>query len=235
MNLILLHDDDFRSDDAVRLEGRRARHIRKVLRAQPGEEIRVGRLGGDTGMGRIVSLDAGRVELRVRLTAPPPPPALHKLALALPRPPALRRILRAAACFGIKEIALIGSARVERSFWQSTQLDAAKIQEQLELGLEQARDTILPVVWLEPRFSRFLSGRLPSWLQEARGVVGHPGAETPCPVDLGHPAVVVVGPEGGFQAGELERLEEIGVERVSLGNRPLTVDTAVVALLARLG
>ena len=46
MNLLLLQDADFLPDGTVQLTGRRAQHAREVLRAEPGETLRVGRLGG---------------------------------------------------------------------------------------------------------------------------------------------------------------------------------------------
>ena len=49
-----------------------------------------------------------------------------------------------------------------------------------------------------------------------------------------HPAVIGIGPEGGFAAGELTLFEEKGALRTSLGNRVLRLETAVVVALARL-
>jgi 16S rRNA U1498 N3-methylase RsmE len=45
---------------------------------------------------------------------------------------------------------------------------------------------------------------------------------------------VIVGPEGGWVPFELDALARAGARVVGLGERPLPVDTAVVALLARL-
>ncbi len=43
VNLILLQDSDFLPDGTVQMTGRRAQHAREVLRAEPGETLRVGR------------------------------------------------------------------------------------------------------------------------------------------------------------------------------------------------
>jgi len=234
MNLILLHEHDFIADDAVRLEGRRAVHVRKVLRARTGDRIRVGILGGLQGAGRITLLTRQCVELGVELCEAPPPALPCALVLALPRPPALRRILKSATALGVKRIALIDSARVEGSFWQSSQISPEKIEEQIHLGLEQARDTIPPEISLHRSFPRFAERELPSWLGGARGWVGHPSALVPCPHAAAGSSVLIIGPEGGFVPHEIEALEAQGVEPISLGPRPLSIDTAVIALLARL-
>lgn len=48
------------------------------------------------------------------------------------------------------------------------------------------------------------------------------------------PAVIGIGPEGGFAAAELTSFEEKGALRTSLGPRILRLETAVVAALTRL-
>ena len=47
MNLILLHEeDDWIDQHQVLLRDHRADHIRQVLRANQGDQLRVGRVGG---------------------------------------------------------------------------------------------------------------------------------------------------------------------------------------------
>jgi 16S rRNA (uracil1498-N3)-methyltransferase len=48
------------------------------------------------------------------------------------------------------------------------------------------------------------------------------------------PVVIGIGPEGGFAPAELDRFEEKGALRTSLGERILRLETAVVVALARL-
>ena len=43
--------------------------------------------------------------------------------------------------------------------------------------------------------------------------------------------LLAVGPEGGWNAFELDLLESRGFRRISLGPRPLRTDTACIALL----
>jgi RsmE family RNA methyltransferase len=235
VNLILLDPEDFTAPGCARLLDRRARHVRKILHGAPGAELRVGLVGDRIGTGRIVAMDRASVELRVELHADPPPPSAIRLVLALPRPPVLRRLLAAVTAFGVKRIALLDTARVERSFWQSSQLDQARVEAHLRCGLEQARDTMLPEVTLHRRFTAFLERALPVWLAEAPGVVGHPGAEARCAARPGGPTTLIVGPEGGLLPDEIAALERAGVVPISLGARALSVESAVMVLLGRLG
>ncbi len=73
VNLLLLLDSDFLPDGTVQMTGRRAQHAREVLRAEPGETLRVGRLGGLVGTGEVLENTPGLLRLRISLTDPPPP------------------------------------------------------------------------------------------------------------------------------------------------------------------
>ncbi|MGB1700194.1 MAG: RsmE family RNA methyltransferase, partial [Nannocystaceae bacterium] len=126
------------------------------------------------------------------------------------------------------------SKRVEKSFWQSHALLDEEVGRQLRLGLEQGRDTRLPRVRWHRGFRAFVEEALPLSLTDVdAGYFAHVGASSPCPSSVGR-ALVVVGPEGGFIPYEVERLEEAGLQPVGLGSRPLRVETACVALAARL-
>jgi RsmE family RNA methyltransferase len=135
---------------------------------------------------------------------------------------------------GVPRLVLVNSYRVEKSFWQTPFLEPAAIREQLVLGLEQARDTVLPQVTLEKRFKPFVEDRLASLVADTLGLVGHPGDYPPCPRDVQQPVTLAIGPEGGWIPYEIDLLGKAGLAPVQLGERILRVETAVTALLARL-
>jgi RsmE family RNA methyltransferase len=47
------------------------------------------------------------------------------------------------------------------------------------------------------------------------------------------PAVVMIGPEGGFVPFEVQLAEAVIAQRVGLGERILSVDTALITVLAQ--
>ena len=234
MNLILLRADDaWTGDRLVRLTDRRADHIRAVLRAQVGDVLRVGLLAGNQGRAEVQAIDASGVVLSVQLSDPPPLRHRFDVVLALPRPKMLRRILRTVAEFGVGHLHLINSARVDKSYWQSPLLADHKLDEALLAGMERSRDTIRPEVHCHQRFRPFVEDQLPLI-----------GAGRPCwiadhgaPRALGNtppgPALVMIGPEGGFVPFEIELACAMGAQRVHLGERILSVDTAVPSALAQ--
>ena len=234
MNLLLLEEQDFISPQRVRLSGRRLQHMREIHQAGPGDSLRVGRIGGLMGEGRIVSLDA-TAELEVQLDQPPPPKLPLTLLLAMPRPKMFRRILQHCASLGVAEIILLNSYRVEKSFWQTPFLQPEVIRENLLLGLEQARDTLLPTMQIEKRFKPFVEDRLPALAAGTTGLVAHPGDYPPCPRAVTGPITLAIGPEGGWIPYEVDKLRAAGLQPIQLGERILRVETAVTALIARLG
>jgi RsmE family RNA methyltransferase len=233
MNLILLHKEDFVDKRRVILEGRRLRHVLDIHQAIAGQTLRVGLLNGQMGEGLIVEVCAEKLSLQVSLTQTAPPPLPVTLLLALPRPKMLKRILQAISSLGVKQIYLLNSYRVEKSFWGSPLLQPDALQEQLILGLEQARDTILPSVHLRPRFKPFVEDELPTLIRDTRALVAHPSADAPCPVVRNIPITLAIGPEGGFIPYEIDKLQQCGFTPVSLGERILRVETAVPVLLSR--
>lgn len=234
VNIILLRSSDPWSDPStVRLEGRRAHHLSVQLKGAVGDQVRVGLLGGWRGKARITSMDGQSVCLNVSLTDPPPPRHRFDIVLALPRPKMLRRILRTVAEFGVSNLHLINSARVEKSYWQTPLLHPGKLQEALEAGLERSQDTLAPTVHLHQRFRPFVEDQLADLCAGRPCWIAHQEAPQSLAQVASDPAVVMIGPEGGFVPFELDLAETVIARRVHLGVRTLSVDTALPAALAQ--
>lgn len=234
MNLILLEETDFIAPNRVRLDGRRQQHIRTVHRAEIGEQLRVGLLNGKLGSGRVLEIDHQDVLLQVELTDPPPPPLPVTLLLALPRPKMLKRVLQSITSLGVKQIYLLNSYRVEKSFWGSPLLQTEKLHHQLKLGLEQARDTLLPEIHLRHRFKPFVEDELPRLCASSRALIAHPAADDRISLQANVPTTLAIGPEGGFIPYEIDKFQQCGFTAFSLGERIFRVETAVPVLLSRL-
>lgn len=236
MNLIMLAPEDVAEAGIARVtDPRRLLHLRQVHRACVGDAMTLGIENGSLGRGKLLSLSEHEACFDISsLDQPPPAPLPVHLVLALPRPRMLARSIEHATSLGVKRLTLLHSKRVEKSYWQSPELDPAKIHQHLVLGLEQARDTVMPVVDTARGFRPFVEDLLPELLRERRGLLAHPGMPSECPRGIADESVLLIGPEGGFIDWEVERMLEAGCEGIHLGPRILRVETAVTALLSRL-
>jgi RsmE family RNA methyltransferase len=140
--------------------------------------------------------------------------------------------LPAAASLGIDRIVLINAARVEKSYFDSRVL--AQIEDLLVLGLEQARDTRLPLVSVRERFRPFVEDELDAAFPPASRLLAHPAAERAAAAPEGR-VVLAIGPEGGWVPFELKLLEEHGFAPFTLGPRPLRVEVALPYALGAIG
>ncbi len=253
MNLVLLEPEEISGEGVARLRGRRAAHVRSVLRAAPGDRILAGVVGGKMGEADVLPSAEGEVALRPALDRDPPPPSPVSLLLALPRPKILRKVLQAAASMGVKRIVLLGSWRVEKSYFGSPALAPDALRAELMLGLEQGRDTVLPEVRVRRLFKPFVEDELDAAFPERTRLLAHPESVRPerssgearaeskggtGPLEALAPreawgAALAIGPEGGFTAYEAEQLRRRGFEPFSLGARVLRVDAAVPFAVAQ--
>ncbi|MBF0122071.1 MAG: 16S rRNA (uracil(1498)-N(3))-methyltransferase [Candidatus Omnitrophica bacterium] len=237
MNLILLSPSDFLpSSTTVRLTGRRHQHVLEIIKPKVNDVLVVGVENGRMGEGRIIKISDKILELEVVLSQDPPRKLNVLLCVALMRPIVLKRVLHTASAMGVPEIHLFHSRQVEKSFWQSTALKNDAIRDELILGLEQARDTVLPTVHFHKRFKPFVEDVLPELLKGRQGIVADPSGDLISTLNF-QPStskVFIIGPEGGFIPYEVEKFRKVGCQIVSLGERILKVETAIVALLAKM-
>ena len=235
MNLVLLSADDLCGpNQAIIRDQRRLAHISQIHNAQLGQELNAGILNGAMGKAVITHLDTQQIHLQLQLDRQPPPPLPLTLILGLPRPKMLRRIFQTIATLGVKQVYLINSYRVEKSYWQTPFLQDQAIREQLLLGLEQGCDTLLPQVHLIKRFKPFVEDELPGIIQGSQALVAHPYTHLDCPRQCSSAVSLAVGPEGGFIPYEIDLLQQAGFTPVTLGQRIMRVETAIPFLLSRL-
>lgn len=215
--------------DDVTLAGAEGRHAAAVRRLRRGEPLVLTDGAGLRASAEVLEVrrDALRVRVLARERVPAPVPRLvvvQALAKA-------GRDLDAVAAMteaGVDEVVPWAAARSLARWgprsgerWALTAREAAK----------QARRVWLPTV-AEPAQTPSVAARLRT---AALAVVLHEAAGEPL-ARLAVPAygdlVVVVGPEGGIDAGELDAFTAAGARPVRLGPTVLRTSTAGVAALA---
>ena len=234
MNLVLLFPEDLVTSRLARLTGRRLQHVREVHRAQVGSELTVGLLGGAMGRGRVVQVDDAALELELTLEQAPPPKLPLTLVVAVPRPKVLNRVVAAAASLGAARLVLLNAWKVEKAYWASPRMKPESLREQLILGLEQAKDTVLPELHLARLFRPFVEDELPRLVAGGSGLMAHPGTGAVAPKIMATPITLAIGPEGGWIEAEVQSLLRAGLQPLDLGPRILRTETALASLVGKL-
>ena len=234
MNLIIIEKKDYIDKDTVRLKNRRFKHIVNIHKAKEGDNLRVGELNGKLGQGTVSSLTDEYIDLSVKLTDDPPKASNIQIILAMPRPKVFKRIIMDLTTMGIKNIYVIRTWKVEKSFFNSPVLSEDSLKETMILGLEQGKDTILPRLRIRNLFRPFVEDEIPNIILGTKAIVAHPLEEKDCPRNIKDKVTLLIGPEGGLTSFEIELLKLQGFETVTLGSRILRVETVIPYIIGRL-
>lgn len=244
MNLLILRDSDRLSGNLFRIGDDRARHIREVLRLEPGDSLEAGLLNGPVGKGSIEELNERSVTIRCEFESEPRPfsPAID-LICALPRQQTLKKVLWTAGTMGIRTLHLIRAYRVEKSYFNTHLLRPENYEPFLIEGLSQGKRTLLPRVVVHPLFKPFFEDTWPALEAEepppALKLLPDPDAGEMLDAALDHSEgireriVIAIGPEGGWIPFEVETIKRAGFIPFRLGPWILRVETAVAATLAQ--
>ncbi len=238
MNLLLLGPEELLPDGTARISGRRFKQLEEVIKAAPGKLCKAGVMGGPVGSAEILAMEGDHAEVRFTPHGEPPPPLKVILCCALPRPLTFSKIIHSAVTCGVKRICFFHSAKVEKSYWQSSRLADGFIRDEVVLALEQCADTVFPEITFHRKFRKFVEDELPGIVPEtAIKIFGSPSAEAPVPAGAANDREValVIGPEGGLNDFEEQDLRDHGFSGVTLGPRILRSEFAVNAFLSILG
>lgn len=224
--------------ESLVIQGEEAGHISRVLRMRPGAHIVLLDAKGSRCVAAIEF--AGRHEVHVRiheLLAPiSPSPVEITLCQALLKARAMDWAIQKASELGAHEILPFSSersvVRLERGnhaakirHWREIAIHASKQSNRgrpMEVG---SPGTLAEVV---ERWQNEEALKLMLWEEESTQDLRELIRRT----DPLEKVVGIVGPEGGFSAGEVEKARRKGFTSVSLGSRVLRAETAALTLVA---
>ncbi len=234
--------EGFDGASALELRGDEFHHLARVRRIRAGSRLR-----GRTPDGRLFDLvvrDVGRDSLTLSALGAPADEAAPgweiTLLQCIPKGPRLDQIVRQAVEVGVSRIVPVESERsLERGRDWSARL--ARLQRIAREAMQQSGARRLPV--LEPPVPltslAAAGGHAALFLHERPVAVYSPRSVAPAAASglhdclAGTPAAVdlLVGPEGGLAAGEVDHLLRAGFRPVYLGQTVLRVETAVIFAL----
>ena len=154
-------------------------HVKEILKAKVGDSLTIAEIGANIGKATIAQINQNEILLKDIVLDKKPPAKLDlTVVLALPRPKVLRRMIMDMTSLGVNKLIIVNSYRTQKSYWQSPLLN--RIDEFVFEGLQQAIDTVPPVIELKKRFKPFVEDEFPALLLEheekANAVIAHPYA-----------------------------------------------------------
>lgn len=223
--------------DSVALDGAEGRHAVSVARVRVGETIRLADGRGTVVTGAVASLGQDSLRLSVASVAvdPAPRPSLT-LVQALAKGGRDEMAVQAATEIGVDRIVPWSAAR-SVSRWDGPKVEKGR-QRWAAIAQEAAKQAVrsrVPSVDAPVTTAQLAAsgsgavGIRAVLVLDPVGAVRLSAWEPPADVDE---IVLVVGPEGGIDGSEFERLEAAGAVRVRLGDTVLRTSTAGPAALA---
>jgi 16S rRNA (uracil1498-N3)-methyltransferase len=215
--------------EAATLTGSEAHHLLHVMRAKVGTEIIVFDGGGGEWWAEITKLGRTDVELALRKhrAVERELPVDFTLAIALPKGDRQRWLVEKAVELGVKKLIPLTTARSMSSAAEPpAKLARYVVEASKQSGRNQLLEIAKPQTWAEV---------VGNFADHTR-LIAHPGGSTVESMtrDMNAPTLLAIGPEGGFTEDEVELARQNGWLLIGLGERILRLETAALALVARL-
>ena len=227
------------ADRVVALPDDEAHHLSRVLRARVGDEVHVFDGRGREWLGRVSVITAGHATVEVlHETTPVSEPHVRlTLAIGLLKGDQMDSVVRDATMLGARAIVPLSTAHVavpakarksttalER--WRRVAVASSKQCGRAVVPTISPVSTFADVVAGSPEIKKFMC------VEPKLAVDGldQAGTARVRPLD----AIVLVGPEGGWAAKEVEIARKAGVSLIHLGPRTLRAETVPTVVLTAL-
>ena len=221
------------------IKGSDVNHIVNVLRMKPEEELLISVKGDWDYLCKIVDIETDRVNLKVLESMEQRElPVNITLLQGIPKSDKLEMIIQKAVELGVSEIIPVKTKRVV------VKIDEKKVDTKVnrwnaiaESAAKQSKRSIIPKVY-EPMSIdnaleivkdfgvKLIPYENADGIDKTRKILDN--------MDKTKNIAVFIGPEGGFEESEVERIKNSGFEVITLGKRILRTETAGLALLSNI-
>ncbi len=226
------------SQDIIRMEGKDVNHIRNVLRMGAGEQLAATDENGMEYLCEIENVDAEGIDLKIldKFMAERELSAEVYLFQGLPKGDKMELIIEKAVELGVHKVVPVetkrcivkldekkAAAKIKR--WSAIAESAAKQSKRCRIPQIHSVITLKEALAMTKDFQLVC---IP--YEEAKGMdsLKHFLSNIKPGMKIGF----FIGPEGGFEADEIQQAIEHGVEPVSLGKRILRTETAGLTLMS---
>lgn len=221
--------EDLLQGDTAILRGSEAHHLLHVMRAKVGAEVIV--FDGHNGewWAEITKLGRAEVELALRKHR-----AVERelateftLAVVLPKGDRQRWLIEKAVELGVSRVIPLTTARSAASAAEPpAKLCRYVIEASKQCGRNRLLEIAKPQSWADLAVRELVGNKF----------LAHPGGINVAAAECqeNEATLLAIGPEGGFTDDEVALAREQGWQVLGLGERILRIETAAMALMARL-
>ena len=226
------------SDKEIYIEGQDVNHMKNVLRMKIGEQVEISDGNNRKYLCEVAEYETDRVILKIIEHKEADTELLSKLYLfqGLPKNDKMELIVQKAVELGAYEIIPVSMKRCV------VKLDAKKASKKVERwnsisesAAKQAGRSIIPKVTEVMSYEQALAKareldialvpyELAEGMAETKEIISK--------IQRGQSVGVFIGPEGGFERGEIDKAIEYGANPVTLGRRILRTETAGLSMLS---
>ncbi len=214
--------------DRLTISGDEAKHMKNVLRMQPGDAFTAFDGSGTDYECNIISIGAVlEAKITSRHINDKEPKVFVTLYQAYPKSAKMEEIVQKAVELGACAIVPFISSRCVKK-----PEDASRLRRVALSAVKQCGRSVIPEVADILRFDDAVNRMsahtklVVCWEEEKQTSLKE--AMQGCETDIG----IVIGSEGGFEATEVEKMRQAGGISVTLGSRILRTETAGIAVLA---
>ncbi|MBC8063100.1 MAG: 16S rRNA (uracil(1498)-N(3))-methyltransferase [Clostridiaceae bacterium] len=218
--------------DSVKIQGEDVKHMYRVLRLDSGDKISINDCMGKEYIGEIVDINKTQVTVKLieEIDLNNESPLQLNLYQGLPKSAKMDLIVQKATELGVKKITPIITDRVvvkselgefrKTDRWRRIALEACK----------QSKRSLIPIIETPIEFEELLSQLkgidlivVPYENEEGKGIKAMIKEIRDINIKT---VAVIIGPEGGFEEAEIEKLKALGAHVITLGPRILRTETA---------
>jgi 16S rRNA (uracil1498-N3)-methyltransferase len=220
--------------DRAELTGKDARHLARVLRAEPGQRYELSD-NRQAYLADITDVNPARVTFRILEPLPAPPPSLRiTLYSALFKFDRFEWLIEKATELGAARIVPVNAERTEKGLTTAASKRIERWRKIARESSQQSRRLSIPEITAAAAFTAAIADSSPHrFLLEEQA--GAPPLAARLSVVTREPNInlaVLTGPEGGWTDRERILATGSGWQPVSLGPHILRAETAAVAALA---
>ena len=231
--------EDQIAENEITITGSDVNHIRNVLRLEKGDWVVACNGEGKDYVSRVLSVEKDHVCLQVEKVQSTGTELQTKITLfqGIPKKEKMEFIIQKAVELGVYEIVPVMMKRCVVRFSDERKMEKKQERWQAiaQAAAKQCDRGIIPVVHAPVTMEEAIDmakdmefNMIPYELQDgidkSREIVAHACQKE----SVG----IFIGPEGGFEAKEVEHAVANGIEPITLGKRILRTETAGMALLA---